>query len=46
MRMLISNVGGSSTPAGGALALADDNSQNDINANLFAAVRLYRNPLP
>jgi NAD(P)-dependent dehydrogenase (short-subunit alcohol dehydrogenase family) len=44
--ILINNVGGSSAPAGGVLALGDDDWQNTINANLFAAVRLDRALLP
>jgi NAD(P)-dependent dehydrogenase (short-subunit alcohol dehydrogenase family) len=44
--ILINNVGGSSTPAGGALALSDDDWQRTFNANLFAAVRLDRGLLP
>jgi NAD(P)-dependent dehydrogenase (short-subunit alcohol dehydrogenase family) len=44
--ILINNVGGSSSPGGGALALTDDHWQEDINANLFAAVRLDRALLP
>jgi NAD(P)-dependent dehydrogenase (short-subunit alcohol dehydrogenase family) len=44
--ILINNVGGSSAPAGGALALSDDDWQQAFNANLFAAVRLDRGLLP
>jgi NAD(P)-dependent dehydrogenase (short-subunit alcohol dehydrogenase family) len=44
--ILINNVGGSSAPAGGVLALRDDDWQNAFNANLFAAVRLDRALLP
>jgi len=44
--ILINNVGGSSTPAGGALSLNDDDWQETFNANLFAAVRLDRGLLP
>jgi NAD(P)-dependent dehydrogenase (short-subunit alcohol dehydrogenase family) len=36
--ILINNVGGSSAPSGGVLALRDDDWQT-FNANLFAAVR-------
>ncbi len=43
---LINNVGGSSAPGGGALALTDAHWQETINANLFAAVRLDRAFLP
>ena len=44
--ILINNVGGSSAPSGGALALSDDDWQQTFNANLFAAVRLDRALLP
>jgi NAD(P)-dependent dehydrogenase (short-subunit alcohol dehydrogenase family) len=44
--ILINNVGGSSAPGGGALALRDDDWQQTFNANLFAAVRLDRGLLP
>lgn len=44
--ILVSNVGGSSAPGGGALALSDEDWQNAINQNLFAAVRLDRELLP
>jgi len=44
--ILINNVGGSSTSAGGALCLNDDDWQQTFNANLFAAVRLDRGLLP
>jgi NAD(P)-dependent dehydrogenase (short-subunit alcohol dehydrogenase family) len=44
--ILINNVGGSSAPAGGALALSDEDWQNAIDANLLAAVRLDRGLLP
>ena len=44
--ILVSNVGGSSAPSGGALALSDEDWQNAIDANLFAAVRLDRGLLP
>src|SRR4029434_8045237 len=36
--ILINNVGGSSTPSGGALALSDEDWQQTFNTNLFAAV--------
>ena len=42
----MNNVGGSSAPGGGVLALDDDDWQDTINANLFAAVRLDRAFLP
>ncbi len=44
--ILINNVGGSSAPSGGVLALSDDDWQQTFNANLFAAVRLDRAFLP
>jgi len=44
--ILINNVGGSSAPGGGVLALSDEAWQETINANLFAAVRLDRAFLP
>src|SRR3989442_4434218 len=44
--ILVNNVGGSSAPSGGVLALSDDDWQATINANLFAAVRLDRAFLP
>jgi NAD(P)-dependent dehydrogenase (short-subunit alcohol dehydrogenase family) len=44
--ILVNNVGGSSAPSGGALALSDDNWQQTFNTNLFAAVRLDRAFLP
>jgi len=44
--ILINNVGGSSAPGGGALALDDELWQQAINQNLFAAVRLDRAFLP
>ena len=39
---LIHNVGGSAAPGGDALALSDDDWQQAIDTNLFAAVRLDR----
>jgi NAD(P)-dependent dehydrogenase (short-subunit alcohol dehydrogenase family) len=44
--ILVNNVGGSSAPSGGVLALSDDDWQQALNANLFAAVRLDRAFLP
>jgi len=42
----INNVGGSSAPSGGALALSDDDWQQTFDTNLFAAIRLDRAFLP
>ncbi|MBY9078809.1 SDR family oxidoreductase [Paenibacillus sp. HN-1] len=44
--ILVNNVGGSSAPSGGALALSDQDWQETINANLLASVRLDRGLLP
>jgi NAD(P)-dependent dehydrogenase (short-subunit alcohol dehydrogenase family) len=44
--ILINNVGGSSAPSGGALALSDSDWQQTFSTNLFAAVRLDRAFLP
>jgi NAD(P)-dependent dehydrogenase (short-subunit alcohol dehydrogenase family) len=44
--ILVSNVGGSSAPGGGVLALGDQDWQDTINANLLGAVRLDRGLLP
>jgi len=44
--ILINNVGGSSAPSGGVLALSDTDWQQAFNDNLFAAVRLDRAFLP
>lgn len=44
--ILVNNVGGSSAPGGGVLALNDDDWQRAFNINLFAAVRLDRAFLP
>jgi NAD(P)-dependent dehydrogenase (short-subunit alcohol dehydrogenase family) len=44
--ILIHNVGGSSAPGGGALALSDGDWQQAFDLNLFAAVRLDRALLP
>jgi len=46
VNILINNVGGSSAPSGGVLALSDDDWQQTFNTNLFAAVRLDRAFLP
>jgi NAD(P)-dependent dehydrogenase (short-subunit alcohol dehydrogenase family) len=44
--ILINNVGGSSAPSGGVLALSDDDWQHTLDTNLLAAVRLDRAFLP
>jgi NAD(P)-dependent dehydrogenase (short-subunit alcohol dehydrogenase family) len=44
--ILVNNVGGSSAPGGGVLALTDEDWQHTINTNLFTAVRLDRAFLP
>lgn len=44
--ILVNNVGGSAAPAGGVLALSDEDWQQALNVNLFAAVRLDRGLLP
>ena len=44
--ILINTVGGSTAPAGGALALTDDHWQQALDLNLLAAVRLDRGFLP
>ena len=44
--ILVNNVGGSSTPSGGVLALTDADWQQTFNTNLFSAVRLDRALLP
>ena len=44
--ILVNNVGGSSAPGGGVLALTDGDWQRALNDNLFAAVRLDRGFLP
>jgi NAD(P)-dependent dehydrogenase (short-subunit alcohol dehydrogenase family) len=44
--ILVNNVGGSSAPSGGALALTDDDWQQAMNVNLLGAVRLDRAFLP
>ena len=40
--ILVNNVGGSTAPSGGVLALSDEDWQHAIDTNLFAAVRLDR----
>src|ERR1700675_825228 len=44
--ILVNNVGGSTAPGGGVLALTDEDWQRALNDNLFAAVRLDREFLP
>jgi NAD(P)-dependent dehydrogenase (short-subunit alcohol dehydrogenase family) len=44
--ILVNNVGGSSAPAGGVLALSDEHWQATLDANLLCAVRLDRGVLP
>jgi NAD(P)-dependent dehydrogenase (short-subunit alcohol dehydrogenase family) len=44
--ILVNNVGGSSAPGGGVLALTDEEWQRALNDNLLAAVRLDRGLLP
>ena len=44
--ILVNNVGGSSAPSGGALALSDTDWQAALDTNLLAAVRLDRALLP
>lgn len=44
--ILVNGVGGSSAPSGGVLALTDDDWQDEINLNLFAATRLDRAFIP
>ncbi len=44
--ILVNNVGGSSAPGGGFLALTDEDWQEALNQNLLAAVRLDRGFLP
>jgi NAD(P)-dependent dehydrogenase (short-subunit alcohol dehydrogenase family) len=44
--ILVNNVGGSSAPSGGVLALGDEDWQQALNVNLLAAVRLDRALLP
>ena len=44
--ILVNNVGGSTAPGGGVLALTDEEWQRALNDNLLAAVRLDRALLP
>jgi NAD(P)-dependent dehydrogenase (short-subunit alcohol dehydrogenase family) len=44
--ILIENVGGSSAPGGGVMALTDSDWQVTLDTNLLAAVRLDRGVLP
>ena len=44
--ILVNNVGGSSAPGGGVLALGDADWQKALDTNLLAAVRLDRGLLP
>jgi len=44
--ILVNNVGGSSSPGGGVLALTDEHWQREIDLNLLSAVRLDRGFLP
>jgi NAD(P)-dependent dehydrogenase (short-subunit alcohol dehydrogenase family) len=44
--ILVSNVGGSSAPTGGVLALSDADWQETFSTNLFSAIRLDRGLLP
>lgn len=44
--ILVHNVGGSSAPGGGVLALSDDDWKNALDLNLMPAVRLDRGLLP
>jgi NAD(P)-dependent dehydrogenase (short-subunit alcohol dehydrogenase family) len=44
--ILVNNVGGSSAPSGGVLALTDDDWRRAIDTNLLGAVRLDRAFLP
>ena len=44
--ILINNLGGSSAPGGGVLALTDEIWQSEFELNLFSAVRLDRGFLP
>src|SRR5262249_4211646 len=44
--ILVNNVGGSSAPSGGVLALSDDDWQQTLHTNLLAALRLHQGLLP
>jgi NAD(P)-dependent dehydrogenase (short-subunit alcohol dehydrogenase family) len=44
--MLIDNIGGLTTPGGGFSALTDQHWENELQLNLFAAIRLDRALLP
>jgi NAD(P)-dependent dehydrogenase (short-subunit alcohol dehydrogenase family) len=44
--ILVNTLGGSSSPAGGVLAVTDTHWQQDVDLNLFSAVRLDRALLP
>jgi NAD(P)-dependent dehydrogenase (short-subunit alcohol dehydrogenase family) len=44
--ILVNVVGGSTSPPGGALAVSDDDWQQNLNLNLLSAVRLDRGLLP
>src|SRR5260370_10479521 len=44
--IIIHNVGGSSAPSGGFIAVTDEIWQQNMNENLFPAVRLDRGLLP
>jgi len=44
--ILVNNLGGSSTPAGGFAALSDEDWESTLQANLLAPVRLDRGFLP
>ncbi len=44
--ILVNSVGGSSAPAGGALALTDEIWLDELNLNLLSAVRMDRAALP
>jgi NAD(P)-dependent dehydrogenase (short-subunit alcohol dehydrogenase family) len=46
VNILVHNLGGSTAPSGGALALTDDDWQKAFDINLFAAVSLDRAFLP
>jgi NAD(P)-dependent dehydrogenase (short-subunit alcohol dehydrogenase family) len=44
--IIVNNVGGSSAPTGGALAMTDNDWQKIFDTNLFSAIRLDRALLP